>query len=334
MEDKKIEKEELLAQTLKEIQKQFGKGSVMILGNDNTCDVEALPSGVLPLDKALGIGGYPKGRICEIFGPESSGKTTVALHAVAECQKQGGKVAFIDAEHALDPSYAQKLGVNIDELILSQPDSGEEALQIVDLLIKSNAIDLIIVDSVAALVPQAELDGEMEDQQMGLQARLMSKALRKITGNLSKTKCTLIFINQLREKLNTGFVVPGGGETTSGGRALKFYSSIRIDVRKVETLKKNNEPYGHRLLLKVVKNKVAAPFKTCNVTVLYGEGISEIENTIDLAIDLGLIERTGSWFSYNGEKVGQGRDSIKVLLLNNEEVYEEIKSKVREYLFK
>ncbi len=327
----KVTADEALDEALRTIQKQFGKGAVMRLGDQSDCNVDALPSGIMPLDYALGIGGYPRGRVIEIFGPESSGKTTVALHAVAETQKNGGRVAFIDAEHAIDPAYARNLGVNVDELILSQPDSGEQAMQIADLLIKSNAIDLIVVDSVAALVPQAELEGEMMDAQMGMQARLMSKALRKITGNLSKSRCTIIFINQLREKLSTGY--GGGGETTSGGRALKFYASVRVDVRRIETLKKGTEPYGHKITLKVVKNKVAPPFKVASVTILYGEGVSEMENIIDMAIDNGIVTKSGSWFNFNGEKVGQGRDSVKALFLENHEIYEQTKTQMREKLF-
>lgn len=332
MAEKKVNLDEALDETLKAIQKQFGKGSVMKMGEQSDFNVEALPSGIMPLDKALGIGGYPKGRIIEIYGPESSGKTTVALHAVAETQKNGGRVAFIDAEHAIDPAYAAKLGVNVDELILSQPDSGEQAMQITDLLIKSNAIDLIVVDSVAALVPQAELEGEMMDNQMGMQARLMSKALRKITGNLSKSSCTIIFINQLREKLSTGYGPMAGGETTSGGRALKFYASVRIDVRKIETLKKGTEPYGHRINLKIVKNKVAPPFKTATVTVLYGEGVSEFENVLDLAIEADIIKKSGAWFDCCGQRF-QGRDNVKNFLKEHNEEYEGIKQQVREILF-
>ncbi len=331
-EKESLNQEQALQEALKTIQKQFGKGSVMVLGENEFVDVEALPSGIMALDKALGIGGYPKGRVIEIYGPESSGKTTVALHAVAETQKHGGKVAFIDAEHAIDPSYAQNLGVDIDELILSQPDTGEQAMDIADILIKSGAIDLVIVDSVAALVPEQELEGEMTDQQMGLQARLMSKALRKLSPSLSASKATIIFINQLREKMSTGFMI-GNNETTSGGRALKYYSSVRLDIRRIETLKKNNEPYGQKIAIKVVKNKVAPPFKTATVSVLYGEGVSEFENIIDLAIDLGIVTKSGSWFNYGETRIGQGRDLVKQYLKDNPLIYNEIKEKTREKLF-
>ncbi len=330
--EKKLSPEESLKNAIATIEKQYGKGSVMRLGDRSDIKVDVLPSGCLSLDYALGVGGYPRGRVVEIYGPESSGKTTVALHAVAETQKNGGRVAFIDAEHAIDPTYAKKLGVNVDELILSQPDNGEQAMEIADLLIKSNAIDLIVVDSVAALVPQAELEGEMTDNQMGLQARLMSKFLRKITGNLNKSKCTIIFINQLREKMQV-MSYGGSNETTSGGRALKFYASIRIDVRKTETLKKGTEPYGHRVKLKVVKNKVSPPFKTAEVTILYGQGISPFENVLDLAIDHGIINKSGSWYDYDGERIGQGKDNVRLYIQENPELYEEILFAVREKLF-
>ena len=331
-EKKKMSSEEALDEALRTIQKQFGKGAVMRLGEQADLSVDVLPTGCISLDYALGIGGYPKGRVIEIFGPESSGKTTVALHAVASCQKNGGKVAYIDAEHAIDPAYAKNLGVVVDDLILSQPDSGEEALQIADLLIRSNAIDLIVVDSVAALVPQAELEGEMGDAQVGMQARLMSKALRKITANLGKSKCSIIFINQLREKMSMGFG-PSGGETTSGGRALKFYASVRIDVRKIETLKKNSEPYGHRLQLKIVKNKVAPPFKVANVTLIYGEGISQFQNVIDLGVESGIIGKSGSFYDYKGTRM-QGSERLKEFFVNNEEAFHELENEVREKLFK
>ena len=328
---KKVDVEEALDEALKTIQKQFGKGAVMRLGEQADLSVDVIPTGCISLDYALGIGGYPKGRVIEIFGPESSGKTTVALHAVAACQKNGGRVAYIDAEHAIDPTYAKNLGVVVDDLILSQPDSGEEAMQIADLLIRSNAIDLIVVDSVAALVPQAELEGEMSDAQVGMQARLMSKALRKITGNLGKSKCSIIFINQLREKMSMGFG-PTGGETTSGGRALKFYASIRIDVRKIETLKKNSEPYGHRLQLKIVKNKVAPPFKVANVTLIYGEGISQFQNIIDLGVESGIISKSGSFYDYKGNRM-QGIERLKEFFASNETSFHELEEEVREKLF-
>ena len=330
--EKKVSPEESLKSTLATIEKQFGKGAVMRLGEKSDVKVDVLSSGCLSLDHALGVGGYPRGRVVEIYGPESSGKTTVALHAVAATQKSGGRVAFIDAEHAIDPAYARNLGVNVDELILSQPDNGEQAMEIADLLIKSNAIDLIVVDSVAALVPQAELEGEMTESQMGLQARLMSKALRKITGNLNKSKCTIIFINQLREKMQTmGY--GGSNETTSGGRALKFYASVRIDVRRVETLKKGTEPYGHRVSLKIVKNKVSPPFKTATVSIIYGEGISPFENVLDLAIEYGIITKAGSWYDYKGDRIGQGKDNVRNFLQENSDIFNEVEAQVREKIF-
>lgn len=329
-EEKKLNPEESLKNTLRDIQKTFGSGSVMLLGEKSDVDQDVIPSGSLALDYALGIGGYPKGRIVEIYGPESSGKTTVALHAIAECQKLGGKAAFIDAEQAIDPSYARNLGVNIDELILSQPDSGEQALEITDMLIKSNAIDLVVVDSVAALVPQAELDGEMMDSQMGLQARLMSKGLRKIAGNLNKTNCTIIFINQLREKIG---VMYGNPETTTGGRALKFYSTIRIEVRRADAIKNGSEIIGNNVNLKVVKNKVAPPFKTAQVEIMYGEGISRFSEVIDLAVNFDIIKKSGSWYSYNDSKIGQGKDAVKAYLKENIDTYNEVYDKVKEQLF-
>ena len=296
---------EALAQTIKEIEKTYGKGSIMRLGDSVKVEEDAISSGSLLIDQALGIGGYPRGRIVEIFGPESSGKTTLALHAIAEVQKTGGKAAFIDAENAIDPMYAKNLGVQIDDLILSQPDSGEQALEIAELLIKSGAIDLLVVDSVAALVPQAELDGIMSDTNMGLQARLMSKAMRKLSGVMNKSKCTVIFINQLREKIG---IIYGNPEVTTGGRALKFYSSIRVDVRKGEAIKQGSEIIGNKVNVKIVKNKVAPPFKTAQVEIRYGEGISRVAEVIDLGVEHGLIDKSGSWFSYQGEKIGQGRE--------------------------
>ena len=316
-----------LEETLKEIQKMFGKGSVMRLGERPSVDVGVIPSGSLLLDEALGVGGYPKGRIIEIFGPESSGKTTLALHAIAECQKQGGRAAFIDAEHAIDPVYAKNLGVDIDELILSQPDSGEQALEIAEMLAGSGAISLIIVDSVAALVPQAELDGEMGDSSVGMQARLMSKAMRKIAAILNKNECAVIFINQLREKVG---VLYGNPETTSGGRALKFYSSIRIDIRRTEALKKGADIYGNTCRIKIVKNKVSPPFKQCEIDIIYGQGISKEGEILDRAVELGLIKKSGAWFEYNGTKIAQGRDMAKEYIHSNEDVANELLAKIKE----
>ena len=323
----KNEKEVMsLDETLKQIQKMFGKGSVMKLGDRRPVDVDVIPSGSLLLDEALGVGGYPKGRIIEIYGPESSGKTTLALHAIAECQKQGGKAAFIDAEHAIDPVYAKNLGVNIDELILSQPDSGEQALEIAEMLASSGAISLIIIDSVAALVPQAELDGEMSDNSVGMQARLMSKAMRKIAAILNKKECAVIFINQLREKVG---VLYGNPETTSGGRALKFYASIRIDIRRTEALKTGADIYGNTCRIKIVKNKVAPPFKQCEIDIIYGQGISKEGEILDRAVELGLIKKSGSWFEYNGNKIAQGRDAAKTYIKENEDVAEELLNKIK-----
>ena len=315
-----------LEETLKQIQKIYGKGAVMRLGDRQAVDVDVIPSGSLLLDEALGVGGYPKGRIIEIYGPESSGKTTLALHAIAECQKQGGRAAFVDAEHAIDPVYAKNLGVNIDELILSQPDSGEQALEIVEMLANSGGIDLIIVDSVAALVPQAELDGEMGDSAVGLQARLMSKAMRKIAGILNKKECAVIFINQLREKVG---VMYGNPETTSGGRALKFYASIRIDIRRSEALKAGADVYGNTVKVKVVKNKVAPPFKTCEMDIIFGKGISKESEVLDGAVNLGLIKKSGSWFEYQGEKIAQGRDSAKEYLKANPDIMEKLEQQIK-----
>ena len=324
------EKEKLnadaLDETLKQIQKLFGKGAVMRLGEREAVDVDAIPSGSLLLDEALGVGGYPKGRIIEIFGPESSGKTTLALHAIAECQKNGGRAAFIDAEHAIDPIYAKNLGVDINELILSQPDNGEQALEIAEMLAASGSINLIVVDSVAALVPQAELDGEMGDSSVGLQARLMSKAMRKIAGVLNKKECAVIFINQLREKVG---VMYGNPETTSGGRALKFYASIRIDIRRTEAIKQGSDIIGNTCRVKIVKNKVSPPFKQCEIDIIYGQGISKEAEVLDRAVELGYIKKAGAWFEYNGNKIAQGRDAAKLYLKENESVYNELLEKVK-----
>ena len=324
----KTEKDKTLDQVLADIEKQFGKGSIMKLGESKHMEVEVVSSGSLSLDIALGVGGYPKGRIIEIYGPESSGKTTFALHAIAEAQKAGGRAAFIDAEHALDPAYAKALGVNIDELLLSQPDTGEQALEICDALVKSEAVSIIVIDSVAALVPQAEIDGEMGDSHVGLQARLMSQALRKLSGNINKTKTTAIFINQLREKVGVMF---GNPETTPGGRALKFYSTIRLDVRRSEALKVGENVIGNKTTVKVVKNKVAPPFKAANVDIMYGEGVSREGELIDLASRAGIVEKSGAWFAYNGEKLGQGKENVKLLLKENTPLREEIEQKTREY---
>ncbi len=323
-------KDQLLADALKTIEKEYGKGSIMRLGDRANVSVDAIPSGSIALDAALGIGGYPKGRIIEIYGPESSGKTTLALHAIAECQKKGGRCAFIDAENAIDPIYAKNLGVDIDELILSQPDSGEQALEIAEVLIKSGAIDLVVVDSVAALVPQAELDGEMGDSSVGLQARLMSKAMRKLAGVMNRSNCTAIFINQLREKVGIMF---GNPETTPGGRALKFYASVRLDVRKSETLKTGQDAYGNSVKIKVVKNKVAPPFKTAVVSIIFGEGISHIDEVVTLGVENNIIDKAGAWFSYKGEKIGQGAASVREFLKNHPEIDEEITVQIKDKLF-
>ena len=320
-------KEEALQEALKLIKKQYGQGAIMKLGDKVSVKVDTISSGSLLLDAALGIGGYPKGRVVEIYGPESSGKTTVALHAIASAQKKGGRAAFIDAEHAIDPEYAKRLGVNIDELILSQPDSGEQAMEIVEILIKSQSVDLVVVDSVAALVPQAELDGEMSDAQVGAQARLMSKALRKITGLLNKSECTIIFINQLREKVGIMF---GNPETTPGGRALKFYSTIRLDVRKGEAIKNGSEVIGNVVNIKIVKNKVAAPFKTASVDLVYGLGICKEAEVLDLAANNEIVKKSGSWYDYKGERIAQGRESAKKYLIEHPEVLAEIEKQVRE----
>ena len=327
MEKEKQLNEKELDEVLKQIQKNFGKGAIMKLGERPTVDVDVIPSGSLLLDEALGVGGYPKGRIIEIYGPESSGKTTLALHAIAECQKQGGRAAFIDAEHAIDPVYAKNLGVDIDELILSQPDSGEQALEIAEMLANSGAIDLLIVDSVAALVPQAELDGEMSDNSVGLQARLMSKAMRKLAGILNKNECTIIFINQLREKVG---VMYGNPETTSGGRALKFYASIRLDIRRTEAIKSGSDVTGNTCRIKVVKNKVSPPFKQCEIDIIYGQGISKESEILDRAVELGIIKKSGSWFEYDGSKIAQGRDMAKEYIKSNEDIKEELIKKIAE----
>ncbi len=323
-------KDQLLADALKAIEKEYGKGSIMRLGDRAEVSVDAIPSGSLALDLALGIGGYPKGRIVEIYGPESSGKTTLALHAIAECQKQGGRCAFIDAENAIDPVYAKNLGVDIDELILSQPDSGEQALEITEVLIKSGAIDLVVIDSVAALVPQAELDGEMSDASVGLQARLMSKAMRKLAGVMNRSNTTAIFINQLREKVGIMF---GNPETTPGGRALKFYASVRLDVRRGETLKNGSDVIGNTTKIKVVKNKVAPPFRTATVNMIYGEGISHLDEVINLAVENDIIEKSGAWFSYKGEKIGQGFQAARERMKNDPAFDAEITELVKEKIF-
>ena len=321
VETKDAKKAQALNDAIKQIEKQFGKGSVMKLGDRAAVDVAVIPTGSLTLDMALGIGGYPKGRIIEIYGPESSGKTTLTLHAIAEVQKQGGTAAFIDAEHAIDPVYAKNLGVNIDELILSQPDSGEQGLEIAETLVRSGAIDLVVVDSVAALVPQVELDGEMADQQMGLQARLMSKALRKLSGVMNKTDCTIIFINQLREKIGVMF---GNPETTTGGRALKFYSSVRVEIRRSEVIKNGTEIVGNKVNIKVVKNKVAPPFKSTQVDIIYGKGISRDGEVLDLAVDKDIVDKSGAWYAYKGEKIGQGRENAKRYLVEHPDIMNEI----------
>ncbi|MDD6121348.1 MAG: recombinase RecA [Solobacterium sp.] len=319
-------KDQLLNEALKQIEKQYGKGAVMKLGDRALVEVDVISSGSLSIDNVLGVGGFPRGRIIEIYGPESSGKTTLALQAIAECQKGGGKCAFIDAEHAIDPKYAKALGVDVDELILSQPDSGEQALEIAEVLIKSGAIDLIVIDSVAALVPQAELDGEMGDSNIGLHARLMSKAMRKLAGSMSANNCTAIFINQLREKVGVMF---GNPEVTTGGRALKFYASIRLEVRKSEAIKNGSEVVGNKVNVKCAKNKVAPPFKSCTVEIYYGEGISHLSEVVSLGVELGIIDKSGSWFSYKGEKIGQGSDSVRAYLKANPEEDEEITEAIK-----
>ena len=322
------DKDKTLEQVLSDIEKQFGKGSIMKLGDNKHMEIDVCPSGSLSLDIALGIGGYPKGRIIEIYGPESSGKTTFALHAIAEAQKQGGRAAFIDAEHALDPNYAKALGVDINELLLSQPDTGEQALEICEALVRSEAVSIIVIDSVAALVPQAEIDGEMGDSHVGLQARLMSQALRKLSGTINKTNTIAIFINQLREKVGVMF---GNPETTTGGRALKFYSSIRMDVRRSEALKVGENVIGNKTTVKIVKNKVAPPFKSATLDIMYGEGVSREGEIVDLGVNANIIEKSGAWFAYNGEKLGQGKENVKLLLKENHELRNELETKIREY---
>ncbi|MBQ6754781.1 MAG: recombinase RecA [Bacteroidales bacterium] len=325
----KLEKLKVLQAALSKIEKSYGKGSVMKLGDKTIQQVDVIPTGSLSLDIALGVGGLPKGRIVEIYGPESSGKTTLAIHCIAEAQKNGGIAAFIDAEHAFDSVYAQKLGVDVENLYISQPDNGEQALEIAENLISSGAIDIIVIDSVAALTPKSEIEGEMGDSKMGLQARLMSQALRKMTSTISKTKCCCIFINQLRDKIG---VMYGNPETTTGGNALKFYSSVRLDIRKIQTLKDGDKPYGNRVRVKIVKNKVAPPFKQVEFDLLFGEGISKLGEIIDVAVEHDVIKKSGSWFSYGDTKIGQGRDSVKQLLQDNPELEQEIEEKVREIL--
>ena len=321
------DKLKVLNAVMEKIEKDFGKGSIMRMSSAEVADVQVIPTGSITLDMALGVGGYPKGRVIEIYGPESSGKTTLAIHAIAEAQKAGGIAAFIDAEHAFDSSYAQQLGVDVDNLLISQPDNGEQALEIADSLIRSSAIDIIVIDSVAALTPKAEIEGEMGDAKMGLQARLMSQALRKLTSSISKTKTVCIFINQLRDKIG---VVYGNPETTTGGNALKFYASVRIDIRRVSVIKDVEEHLGTRTRVKVVKNKVAPPFKKAEFDIMFGEGISKIGEIIDLGVDYGIIKKSGSWFSYGDRKIGQGRDSVKELLKNDEALRNEVEAKVRE----
>ena len=325
---KTVEKDKALEQVLADIEKQFGKGAIMKLGEQKNMEIDVVPSGSISLDIALGVGGYPKGRIIEIYGPESSGKTTFALHAIAEVQKTGGRAAFIDAEHSLDPVYASNLGVNIDELLLSQPDTGEQALEICDALVKSEAVSIIVIDSVAALVPQAEIDGEMGDSHVGLQARLMSQALRKLSGSINKTNTIVIFINQLREKVGVMF---GNPETTPGGKALKYYSSVRLDIRRGEQIKNGADVVGNRTNIKVVKNKVAPPFKSAVVDIMYGEGVSQSGELIDLAAEANIIEKSGAWYSYKGEKLAQGRENAKLLVKSNKDFRNEIEEQVREY---
>ena len=323
-----IDKDKALAQVLADIEKQFGKGSIMKLGEQENVEVEVSPSGSLALDIALGVGGYPKGRIIEIYGPESSGKTTFALHAIAEVQKNGGRAAFIDAEHSLDPVYASNLGVDINELLLSQPDTGEQALEICDALVKSEAVSIVVIDSVAALVPQAEIDGEMGDSHVGLQARLMSQALRKLSGSINKTNTIVIFINQLREKVGILF---GNPETTPGGKALKYYASVRLDIRRGEQIKQGTDIIGNKTNIKVVKNKVAPPFRTTSVDIMYGEGVSKLGEIVDMSADIGLIEKSGAWYSYNGDKIGQGRENVKQFLKDNPELCEQLETEIRKH---
>ena len=326
MENQNPEKRRALEAAMGQIEKQFGKGSVMKLGEFQAMNIEAIPTGALGLDIALGIGGVPRGRIVEIYGPESSGKTTLALHIIAEAQKMNGEAAFIDAEHALDPVYAKHLGVDIDNLIVSQPDTGEQALEITEALIRSGALDVIVVDSVAALVPKAEIDGDMGDSHIGLQARLMSQALRKLAGAINKSKTVLIFINQLREKVGIMF---GNPETTTGGRALKYYSSVRLDIRKIENIKQDGEVVGNRARVKVVKNKVAPPFREAEFDIVYGKGISREGNILDIGVNLDIVEKSGSWFSYNGERLAQGRENVKAIFIERPELTKEIEEKIR-----
>ncbi len=325
------DKLKVLNAVMSKIEKDFGKGAIMRMSTKSVEDVAVIPSGSITLDQALGIGGYPKGRIVEIFGPESSGKTTLAIHAIAEAQKMGGTAVFIDAEHAFDRFYAQKLGVNVDELLISQPDNGEQALEIADALIRSSAVDIVVIDSVAALTPKAEIEGDMGEQKMGLQARLMSQALRKLTGTISKTGTVCIFINQLRDKIG---IVYGNPETTTGGNALKFYSSIRVDIRKTASIKDGEEQLGSRVKVKVVKNKLAAPFRRAEFDIIFGEGISRVGEVLDIATDNDIIKKSGSWFSYGERKLGQGRDAVKLLLQNDAELMQEIENKVVEILKK
>ena len=322
------DKDKALEQVLSDIEKQFGAGAIMKLGEDEHRKVAVTSSGSLTLDIALGVGGFPKGRIIEIFGPESSGKTTIALQAIAEVQKEGGRAAFIDAEHALDPVYAKALGVDINELLLSQPDTGEQALEICEALVRSEAVSIVVIDSVAALVPRAEIEGEMGDSHVGLQARLMSQALRKLSGTISKTNTTAIFINQLREKVGIMF---GNPETTPGGRALKFYSTIRLDIRRAETIKQGDQFIGNRTNIKVVKNKVAPPFKTASVDIMYGEGVSREGEICDIAAEIGVIEKSGAWYAYKGEKIGQGKENVKAYLKDNPKIKEELEKQVRDH---
>ncbi len=323
------EKNKALKLAIEKIEKDFGKGSIMKLGDRPAVSVEAIPTGALSLDIALGIGGVPRGRVIEIYGPESSGKTTLAQHIVAECQKKGGIAAFVDAEHALDPEYARNLGVNVDELLISQPDTGEQALEIAEELVRSSAVDIVVIDSVAALVPKDEIEGTMEDKQMGLQARLMSKALRKLTGIVGKTNTTVIFINQLRQKIG---VMYGNPETTTGGNALKYYASVRLDIRKIDTLKKDDQDVGNRVRVKVVKNKVAPPFRLAEFDIIYGKGICKLGCILDMAVNMDIVKKAGAWFSYNEEKLGQGRDKAKDFFIANPSLLEEVETKVREKL--
>ena len=323
------ERNKALKLAIEKIEKDFGKGAIMKLGDKPAVSVETIPTGALALDVALGVGGIPRGRIIEVYGPESSGKTTLAQHIVAECQKKGGIAAFVDAEHALDPEYARNLGVNVDELLISQPDTGEQALDITEELVRSGAVDIIVVDSVAALVPKAEIEGSMEDQQMGLQARLMSKALRKLTGIIGKTNTTVIFINQLRQKIG---VMYGNPETTTGGNALKYYASVRLEIKRVEGIKGDGEDVGNHVRVRILKNKVAPPFRTAEFDIIFGKGICKIGNILDVAVDLDIVKKAGSWFSFNDEKLGQGRDKAKDFLANNPEILNQVESLVREKL--